>query len=162
MIDTSELLMVLGAIVIFSVAVLNINRGVARNGTLLMESELEYTAVSLGQKIIDEARTKAFDEATVTYSPSNVPAAFTRSNRFGGANDGESFAQFDDFDDYHGLSLQDTTAHGIYTISASVAYVTENNPDTPAGGKTSFKRLDVSVSSDFLSNTITLSYLKPY
>ncbi len=162
MVDSSELLMTLGAIVIFSVAVLNINRGMARNEILMMEAELEYTAVALAQDLIDEARLKAFDEESVDGNPSNIPQGFTQSNSFGGAQDGETYPNFDDFDDYHGYSRQDTTTHGVYTTSASVMYVNVNNPDVSAGGKTAFKRLDVTVTSPFLSNTMTLSYLKPY
>lgn len=162
MVDTSDLLLVLGAIVIFSIAVLNVNRGVTRNEVLMTEAELEYTAIALGQDLIDEARIKSFDEATVAVTPSNIPAAFSKENKFGGSNDGEVYPAFDDFDDYDGYQRQDTTAHGIYTVSASVMYVTEAAPNTDAGGKTAFKRLDVVVSSPFMDHTVTLSYLKPF
>ncbi len=162
MVDTSELFMVLGAIVIFSVAVINVNHGIARNELLMVEAELEYTAVALGQDLIDEARVKAFDEACVSSAPSHIPSGFTSADEFGGANDGETYPQYDDFDDYHGFTRQDTTVHGIYTTTAEVIYVTEDNPETSAGGKTCFKRLNVFVTSPFLSNAVTLSYLKPY
>lgn len=162
MVDTSDLLLVLGAIVIFSIAVLNVNRGITRNQLLMTQAELEYTGIALGQDLIDEARIKAFDEATTTATPSNIPGAFSQANKFGGANDGEAYPAYDDFDDYDGYQRQDTTEHGIYRVTASVVYVTENAPNTAAGGKTAFKRLNVVVSSPFLDHDITLSYLKPF
>ncbi|HKJ66604.1 MAG TPA: hypothetical protein VKA68_01505 [bacterium] len=162
MVDSSELLMVLGAIIIFSVAVVNVNRGIARNELLMVEADLEYTAVAIGQNLVDEARVKAFDEVSVSSAPSQVPAGFTGTNKFGGANDGETYPLFDDFDDYHNFTRTDTTVHGIYTTNATVTYVTENDPEHSAGGKTAFKRLTVVVTSPFLSNSVTLSYVKPY
>ncbi len=162
MIDTSDLLLVLGAMVILSITIININRASALNDILLMESELEYTAIALGQNFIDAARAKSFDENTVSSTPNNVPAGFTRASKFGGGNDGETFANYDDFDDFHGVSISETTEHGVYQISATVNYVSESNPGIISNNKTLHKRMNVSVSSDFLPNTIELSYVKTF
>lgn len=162
MVDYSEILLVLGAVVIFSIAVLNVNQSIARNDTYLMTSELEYEAVPLAQQVIDAARSSAFDEAAVSGMLYNIPSDFTSAANFGGAGEGETYPAYDDIDDYHGLSVTDTTQHGIYTINAQVMYVTESNPETDAGSKTSYKRLDVSVSSQFLPDTVRLSYVKAW
>jgi len=162
MINVSEILLVLGAVVIFALAVLNVNQSLARNDTYLMTTELEYEAIPLGQRIIDEARSCAYDENAVSGMLYNIPSDFTSDANFGGASDGESYPAFDDFDDYHGLSITDTTQNGIYSIDATVMYVTEGNPDADAGFKTNYKRLDVAVSSQFIPDTIRFSYIKAW
>lgn len=162
MVDTSELLLVIGAMVLLSVAIINVNRTNALNDIVLMESELEYTGIAIGQDIIDEARAKAFDENCVSSTPNNVPAGFTRSSKFGGMNDSENYANFDDFDDYHGMSRTENTRHGVYQVTANVNYVSETNPNSVSNNKTLYKRMNVIISSDFLPNQIQLSYVKTY
>lgn len=162
MVDTSDLLLVIGAMVLLSIAIINVNKTNALNDIFLMESELEYTGIVLGQNIIDEARSKSFDENCVSGTPNNVPAGFTRSSKFGGVNDGENYANFDDFDDYHGMSRTENTKHGVYQLTANVIYVSETNPNSTSNNKTLHKRLTVVVSSDFLPNQIQLSYVKTY
>ena len=80
-----------------------------------------------------------------------------------GAESDATRSDFDDVDDYDGLSVQDTTSVGAtYTITASVYYVEVSAPDSAVSYPTFFKRLDVTVSSPFLSRPITLSHLFSY
>jgi len=163
MVDTSDLLLVLGALVIFALVTLNINTMLATNTANLTTNELDYEGVAVGQNVIDEARVLAFDEScTNGNSPSNIPQDFSNSSNFGGASEGEAYPHFDDFDDYNGYSRTDTTTHGVYTISARVMYVETANPETNAGHKTRNKRMNVTVTSPYLDHDITLYFIRSY
>lgn len=60
----SDLFMVLGAVVLFSILLLNINGFLFNNQKSKTTSEIEYNGIALAQDIIDQARWKSFDELT--------------------------------------------------------------------------------------------------
>ncbi len=60
----SDLFMVLGAVVLFSILLLNINGFLFNNQKSKTTSEIEYNGIALAQDIIDQARWKSFDEMT--------------------------------------------------------------------------------------------------
>ncbi len=163
MIDYSEIILVLGAVVIFSLVALNTNRMLANHNRLLIEQELEYTAIAKGQELVDKARTLAFDETTTGGNePGTIPDDFADPGNLGTAADSDAGGIFDDFDDYNNYSASDTTGNGVFNITAQVMYVTENNPETNAGTETRHKYLNVTVSSPYLSNNINVTYVKTY
>lgn len=162
MIDYSDILLALGAVVLFSIVAVNTNRTLANHSRLLMESELEYTAVAKGQELIDRAKTLAFDETTVGGGvPGTIPSGFTAPAGLGTAVDNDS-AGFDDFDDYHQYTVTDTTMNGIFQLTAAVRYVSESNPDSTVAQPTLRKRLAVTITSPFLSDTLTMQTLKTH
>ena len=128
-----------------------------------MEGPLQLVATSLGQSLIEEAIGKGFDEVVLSDPPTSLPASFTPTGSLG-TELGEYYPNFDDVDDFNGYSRTDTTEVGVaYTASAQVEYVDGSNPDGPAEtSPTFFKRLKVTVSSDYLSNDTVLYYLMSY
>src|ERR1035437_487236 len=58
--------MAFGALVIFSVFSLITNKSLINNKKVAMESDFIITATSLAQSVIEEAKTKAFDEKTLS------------------------------------------------------------------------------------------------
>lgn len=60
----SDLFMVLGAVVLFSILLVNINGFLFNNQKSKTTSEIEYNGIALAQDIIDQARWKSFDELT--------------------------------------------------------------------------------------------------
>lgn len=56
----ADLILVLGAMMIFSVLLLNVNRFTVHNDKVNTDIEIQYTALSLAQNVIDEARWKSF------------------------------------------------------------------------------------------------------
>ncbi|MCF7802910.1 MAG: hypothetical protein K9N46_07510 [Candidatus Marinimicrobia bacterium] len=159
----AELLLVLGALTIFSLSTLNINAVLSQNNEMMVEQEYSYAAIALGQSYIDSFRSLAFDEATLGGTiPTNIPNDFSNSSNFGGNGEGEDIPDFDDFDDYDEYQVADTTQHGVFQISVDVIYVDASAPDLNAGTKTSHKRMFVTIDSPYLNDTITLSYMKSY
>ena len=150
----------MGAMVIFSLILLNVNRFLLNNQTTQVESELEYTGIAEGQNIIDAARILPFDKATAGgNTPTTVPDDFTSC----GPGYGESKpSDFNDFDDYDGYTVTDTTEHGLYNISVQVCYVQSSNYNSCTSLKTTHKRMLVTVASPYLDNPIKLSFIKSY
>ena len=160
---TSELLLLLGSLVIFSLVSLNINTMLANNSDLMVSQEYEYQAVAVGQSYIESMRALAFDESTLGGTiPTTVPNDFSNAANFGGNGEGESVADFDDYDDYDEYVVSDTTVHGVFDVYINVIYVTEDNPNVNAGIKTTHKRMDITVSNQVLEHDVTLSYIRSF
>lgn len=169
--DYSDVLFLMAAMVLFAVLVNNSNRSFVRNSVMNVESQTEFNAIALGQSIIDEARTKAFDEVTIGSGtqignpdillPGQIPQAFTAPVDLG-PEAGEVYPNFDDFDDFHGLTLTRSNGFGDFDISVEVFYVTQANPAVNANTRTTMKRMEVTISHENLANDVTLSYIKSY
>ena len=155
----AELLLVLGALVIFGRFSLIVNNSLLESSTRVLQSEFEITSVSLLQEIIYEAGLQAFDKASVNTIPASVPGGFTAPGALG-SEAGEVYPNFDDVDDYNGITIADTTIAGmLYTISAEVGYVTETDLVTFSSTRETMKRLNLTLTSVYLSNDIKLSYV---
>jgi hypothetical protein len=169
--DTSDLIFLMAAMVLFSILVTNSNRIFVRNTVMNVESQVEYNAIAAGQSIIDEARSRAFDAATVgagtrigdpdVIPAGMVPSGFTAPADLG-PEVGEVYPNFNDFDDFHGLSLTRTTGLTDYDISVQVFYVDPATPTMPSAVRTIMKRMVVEIGSDLMPNTVTLSYNRSY
>lgn len=173
--DYSDLVFMMGAMVLFSMFANNANDTMVRSSTLLTQVEVEYSAIAFAQGIVDEARSRAFDEVTVAPDPNDqsivgnllllggggIPNSFTSNGNLG-IDTGEAYPAFDDFDDYDGLSIIRTTGYGDITLTAEVFYVTEDDVVTNAGDRTTMKRLNVTASHPDLANPITIAYVKTY
>lgn len=169
--DYSDILFLVIAMALFSILVNNSNRSFVRNTVIYVEAQIEYNAIALGQSLVDEARTKAFDEVTVgggnrmgnpdILLPNQIPAAFTAPVDLG-PEPGEVYPNFNDFDDFHGLQLTRANGFGDFLINIEVFYVTPANPAVNAGTRTNMKRMEVTISNDNLPNDVNLSYIKSY
>jgi len=160
MVGKSDLLLVLGAMMIFSLLTVNVNSFLMKNSIIQVNSELNFTAVSLAQNIIDIARTKAFDETTTNGGqPTLIPSGFSATL---GPESGETYSSYNDFDDYNNYTTQDTTDNGIYTAQVSVNYVTGLNYTQVSNTPTSYKRMVVKISNPSLKDTVRISFIKSY
>jgi type II secretory pathway pseudopilin PulG len=169
--DMSDILYLMAGMVLFSILVTNTNASFVRNTTMMVESEVEYSAITIAQSIIDEARTKAFDRILVgstnilgdpdNINPALVPGSFTSPNGLG-PDAGEVYPNFNDFDDFDNLTLTRSTGYGDFEITVSVFYVNPNNPATNVGARTISKRIVVNVTNDFIPNGVTLNYIRTY
>jgi len=173
--DYSDLVFMMGAMVLFSMFANNANDTMVRSSILLTQVEVEYSAIAFAQGIVDEARSRAFDAVTVAPDPNDqsivgnlallgggaIPDIFSAPGAIG-PDIGEAYPNFNDFDDYNGLSIVRTTGYGDITISATVFYVTENNVVANAEVRTTMKRLNVTATHPDLANPITIAYVKTY
>lgn len=160
MVGYSEVFQTIGAMVIFSLVLLSATSMIQRNTYMQVAGELEKEVIAIGQDVIEEGRTKEFDENSQGEAPpANIPGGF--SDNLGPDSgpdeeddlDGDGKYQrdeFDDFDDYNGWQDTVSTEHGDFFIEAEVFYVTSNHDST--GSKTTFKKLRVNIKSKFLDN----------
>lgn len=125
---------------------------IQRNTSMQIDGELEQEVISLGQEIIEEARSKSFDEQTQgDMPPSIIPGGFTPTSEFPTGEDQETRerSEFIAFEDYHNWSEIITTPHGDFNISVEVYYVDETSFEK-VENQTTFKKIDVTVTSEFL------------
>lgn len=152
MVNTGQMLLVLGALILFSLTLPSLNSSILYNDRTLIATNAELAATSLAQKILSEAGTKAFDEVCISTRPSS-PSQLTQPNALG-PNGGENYPNFDDVDDFHGLNLADslTLPSVLFNISGLVNYMDPDNPSQAVAYQTFVKRLRVTVSGPFLIN----------
>ena len=155
MVGYSELVNTMAAMVIFSMILLSANRMIQRNTVMQVQGELEQEVVALAQDIIEEARTKYFDEETVGSGadalPSNIPADFTLTSALGNDTEAER-KDFDDFDDYNGWTDILETEHGEFVIRTRVFYV-DKTTFKEQNAPSTFKKIQVYITSKYLTNS---------
>jgi len=153
-----ELLLTLGAITIFGITTLSVNRLALNNSDAIVNQQIELYALNLAQRFIEEGKTRAFDEFTISNTPASLPSGFTPAPLDHGVT--EAYPNFDDVDDFNGLSLVQDTPVGSMTVSVSVNYVSEANLDSIVDPtKTFYKKMSVQVQSEALSNVVQADYV---
>jgi len=167
MVGYSEVLQTIGAMVIFSMILLTSTRMIQRNTYMQIEGELEQEVVAVAQDVIEEARTKEFDEVSVnaTAPPAKIPGGFTSPSGLGPGS-ATKRSEFDDFDDYNGWEDVINTEHGEFNIRAEVFYVDGTNFEKTSS-RTTFKKLKVYIESKYLKTggsqtEYTLEFVRNY
>ena len=163
--NTGQMLITVGAMVLLTLVILRVNRGFLTTNTSMMETKFDVLAVSLGTSIIEEANGKAFDQNTDTTSVTS-----TASLSSIGPDGSEVYPNFNDFDDYDGLvkivkyDSSDTTFKSAdFKIKCKVGYINPSNPEVlMTSPKTWHKRLNVEVTSNSMVDTIRLSTVYSY
>jgi len=150
MIGYSEVIQTMAAMIIFSIILLNANSMMHRNTTMQITGELEQQVISIGQEIIEEARTKAFDRVTYQTSmpPTSIPGGFTPTSEFPNEKERSDFIAFED---YHEYAETVSTTHGEFTIDVEVFYVDDTNFE-PTVLQSTFKKIEVTIRSAFLTD----------
>ena len=156
----AQSLLVLGAIVLFSIVTLNAHRTVLNASKMTISAETTITAAEIGETLITEIKSKEFDENVIGTEITDV-------NNFsapplGPAGD-ETLATYDDVDDYHNYSRVITAPRlGSFTATVAVDYVQENSPEIISSTKTHMKRIRVTVTNPLLQNPVILNYYACY
>ncbi|HKK46727.1 MAG TPA: hypothetical protein VJ964_14470 [Balneolaceae bacterium] len=170
MVGTAEVIETMAAMVIFSLILLSANRMIIRNTNMQVQGEVEQEVVALAQNIIEESRTKEFDELSKGAAPpAHIPGDFTAPGSLGPDDEAADpddpnsdddlnkdgtyqRSEFDDFDDYNGWEDTITTEHGQFKIWAKVFYV-NTSTYTKSSSRTTFKKIQVFVSSKYLNKS---------
>lgn len=155
MVGYTEVLNVMGAMVIFGLILMSSNRLIQRNTFMQVEGELEQETVAVAQDLLEESRTKDFDEQSTfavagNLPPAKIPGDFTTSTSFGPDGGETDRSLFDDFDDYNNYADSVKTEHGWFKINCNVFYVDPTTFDSTAT-KSAYKKMKVYVSSKFLT-----------
>ena len=156
-------MLTIGAIALFSLISIRFNSSVLENMTVEVENKAYLTAFSLADDLMEEIKQKAFDDQTVVFRSIN-PWELTPRNQFApeSVDSGETSdpSTWDDIDDYNEYSRPVSLPHfESYVVSCSVEYVIKNNVNLESLTQTFFKRVRVTVSSDYMRNPVTLSFI---
>jgi len=152
-------LLAIAALFLLSLLSVRFNSSVLENMSVEVENKVYLTAFSLGDDLIEEIKQKAFDNETVVFRSIN-PEELTPRNLFG-PDAGENFVtDFNDIDDYHGYSRPVSLPHAEgYLVICNVDYVNSNNHDLVSLAQTFYKRIEVTVSSNYMRMPVKLSFV---
>jgi hypothetical protein len=155
-----QLFLTLGAVVLFGIVTISVNVNIARNTEAVYDQQIVAYAANLGQRFIDEAKTRAFDEASILAVPTSIPGNFKPPGSMG-TEGGEVYPNIDDVDDFHGYTSTVSTDMGDMNVSIVVYYVTATDLDTDVGGsgKTRYKKMTVTVTCSQLPAPVVVTYV---
>ena len=172
-----NLVLTVCALFLFGTFVLAARDIMATNARIADRSEYSLTAISLAQSIIDEAKTKAFDNRTVnrwlavpTDSLSSFLGVDVSSEEISLPDSSSSGAylslsRYNDVDDYNQyVRIINTARARGYTMFVEVRYVNENDPESESYTPTYLKRMDVTVTCPSISelNAVTSMDVLPF
>lgn len=154
------MILTMGAMIFLSAMVLRVNTVSLQNSSTMYNTKFDILAVSIGNTMLEEISKKAFDEQTISNTLTNK-SKLTQKSVLGADN--ETYANFDDIDDYNGYSFVDSTMPSAkYNVSCSVGYVNDTSPDKIINNRKWTKRITVKITSKSMKDTVTLSTLYSY
>ena len=161
----AQQLLTIAAIMIFTLFALSANSSQLNQSSTTYFNEAILVAADLGQSLIEEIHSKAFDENTILGAV-DTAVNLTAPNLLShdsdeGLNNYEGYAKthgydasttFDDVDDYNGFS-RDYTDKLLdnFTTSVKVYYVNPSNPSTISNLSTFAKKVEVTISNPYLT-----------
>ena len=123
--NTGQMLLSIGALILLSAMILRVNNSLLSTGTTVQESKFRVLATSLATSYIEEASRKQFDE--------NTAVAILDSSLLStqmGLDGAETISDCDDFDDYNTLDTNITNLpSATFNVRGHVSYVNSQNPD---------------------------------
>ena len=149
-------ILAIGGMIILALISLRFNSSVLQTSSADFENKVYLTSFSIADNLIEEIKSKSFDQNTIKF-PTTNPSSLTPLASFG-PDSGDVKPYYNDVDDYNGF--QDTTAAPYfekYYVSCKVVYVTSSNPDVESATQTFYKKVTVTVRSDYLSNPVSIS-----
>ena len=159
--NTGEMLLTIGAMILLSTLILRVNNNFAGNTSTVYNSKFAILASSVGASVIEEAMGKSFDENSVNAPVSSLNDLTTPAKL--GPESGESYSNFDDIDDYNGYTKVDSTMpSAVFKIVCSVSYVGPTTPNINSSTSTWTKKISVTVTSISMKDTVRLSSLFSY
>ena len=158
----AEMIILVAAIAILGRYSLTVNDALANNEIHVIQSEYELNAVAIAETYFKQAWVKAYDENVVDGIPADIPQDFTSKEHLG-EDSGESYPDYDDIDDFDEFSVTDTAENGmVYEVEIEVGYISVDDKVDISNQRSTLKRMNVTISSDYLRNDITLSRIFPY
>lgn len=145
----------IGALVLLTLLVLNVNRTIISNQDIEINSESITTAASVGQSLMNEVMSKRFDEGTFRDPVMNFMLMTAPDSL--GAEPGEIYSSYDDVDDFNNYSKNETTPRiGVFSLRVYVNYVDDYDLNSTANVKTRTKLIKVAVYNSTLTDTLRI------
>ena len=177
--NTGQTLLTIGALMILGLTVLSTNRTSLQHGAIIAVTEVGIYATSLAQAKIEEAEGKAFDQysASDTMGSGNVITDVSQLSTTLGKETGETYPDFNDFDDYNyysGSNPYKLYVPGVDTfrVQTTVFYVDTANPNAAIGTRSWHKKMIVKVwptvspwgesKENSRPDTVMMSYIYSY
>ena len=148
----------MGGLVLLSLTSLRFNSAILETSTADIENKVYLTAFSLADDLIEEIKTKSFDENTKNFPVTNT-SSLTAVNLMG-PEYGETYTNYDDIDDFNNYTnLIDAPHAEGYNIACTVQYVNKDDQDVINSVPTFYKKVTVTVTSPYMRTPITLSFI---
>ena len=147
---TGQMILTILAMVLLSVVILTMNRGLYNTNTTMAASRYDILAVSVANSLIEDATGLRFDEVTIGAQTSTSVLTSAANLGIESGESGSNPKTFDDFDDYNvykttpkldTITITGTTKKIIFNSICKVDYVTASNPNVSTTTKTWHKRL---------------------
>jgi len=165
------------AFVLFGALVLSNRTMMENNTSLAAENEVSLAALASAQSIIEEAKTKAFDQNTL--GNAEVADSNGLSTRMGpdasevrppspdtlttnGFKSSTNFNDIDDYDGYKRLVRMSSGKDDVLLNSVSVDYVRFSNPQDISAVTTYCKKMTITVTTKYVPRPYTFIYVFAY
>jgi hypothetical protein len=159
---TVETMLVLGALIIFSIMTLTLNDVRLDTDHTLMAGELQLTAVSMAHDLFEQAQNLAYDEVLTDSSFAGwLPDDLTGPDNLG-PDSGELYPAFDDVDDFHNYNAEWLTPRGSYQVQVAVQYADTGATGPQDSTSTLVKIMSVNIASEFYADTLRMHYMLGY
>lgn len=151
----------LGALFLFSLLVLNVNRIILSTQDLELKNEAQTTASSVAETMLNEVVSKSFDKSTLTNAVFDSSLA-TAPNMLG-PESGEVYPNFNDVDDFNNYTRNDTTPRlGVFSLKVKVSYIDNSNALVAANSVQRTKLIEIAVFNTVLVDTFKLYRYRSY
>ncbi len=158
----NQMILSIAGMIFLSMLILNVHSSTTDKLIILYSNEAVIEATGIAQAVFEEIQTKAFDENTVSLA-AKERNLLTPLGSLGKDSSEVVYTDFDDIDDYNGLSITDTAnVMGQFNLAVWVYYVDETSPYDSSGIRTYIKRVDISISNESLPTTLSFKKLISY
>ena len=158
----NKMMLSIAAMIFLSMLILNVHSSTTDKLIILFSNEAVIEATGIVQVVFEEIQTKAFDENTIS-DAAKERNLLTPVLSLGADTSEAVYTDFDDIDDYNGLSITDSAnVMGKFNLAVLVYYVDETSPYDSSGTRTFIKRVDISISNESLPTTLTFKKLISY
>ncbi len=151
--DYSDLILLMGAMVLFSLVSHNYNRNSLNNLVIDLESEKDFSSVAVLGSVLGDVKYLAFDENVQVIDEVATEKDFVLAKDLGRDAGESDRADFDDVDDYNNHKWTTTTDNGTYTVWTTVCYVSDAKSTNCTNSRTRFKLMKLYVQFDNLNPT---------
>lgn len=157
-----ERIFVTGGIMLLSVLTLIFGSSKSDQIVVNLNNEAIITATALGQSLLEEIESRAFDENTVsTYA--EFPNELTSYALLGPESGEINSTQFNDIDDFNNYSNLHTLSRlGDFLIAIEIFYVSPQNPEIKVTSRTFSKRIIINITNPYLLNRIQINKIVSY
>ncbi len=160
--NSGEQILSIFAITILTLLILSVYNSYANKDTAFYNNEAIITGTGEAQSMLNEIKSRAFDQNTVNKAVSSPDSLTPTANL--GPDLGESVStQFNDIDDYNNYTRADTMSRmGIFNIKVNVYYIANMSNGVKSTVPTYSKEVDIFVTNFSLPDTLKFNQVITY